>query len=231
MRKGLVHRVVTQAAESPRPSRYQVRFPSADDTVRILELAKDTDYHAAFHLIAVTGLRRGEAIALKWENVDLMRGVLSVKETAQRLKNKGVVFTPPKSAAGLRGVALDQETVALLREHQGRQMLYAVEHEDVYRDNGLVFPGPSGAPLDPSVLTRTFEKLVKKAGVKGLRLHDLRHGHAAGLIRAGTHPRVVQDRLGHANAAFTMQVYGHVAADLQAQAATAFADLMRKHRT
>ncbi|MDP2948175.1 MAG: tyrosine-type recombinase/integrase, partial [Chloroflexota bacterium] len=94
------------------------------------------------------------------------------------------------------------------------------------QEHGLVFPGPLGGPLDPSVLTHNWEKLARKAGYPGLRLHDLRHAHASGLIRAGAHPRVVQERLGHASAAFTMQVYGHVAAGLQQQAAQAFAKLM-----
>lgn len=90
----------------------------------------------------------------------------------------------------------------------------------------LVFPSPFGGLLDPSVLIRNFENLARRSGHPGLRLHDLRHGHAAGLIKAGTHPRVVQERLGHGSAAFTMQVYGHVAAGLQAEAASAFAKFM-----
>jgi integrase len=114
----------------------------------------------------------------------------------------------------------------MLRVHQGRQLLYKLELGDVFHDQGLVFPGPLGGLLDPSVGTRNFEKLTRKAGYPGIRLHDLRHAHAAGLIKAGVHPRVVQDRLGHASAAFTMQVYGHLAAGLQEQAANAFAELM-----
>ena len=118
------------------------------------------------------------------------------------------------------------EAVALLREHRGCQLLRQIELEGAYEDNDLVFPEPLGKPLDPSVLTRNFEKLAKQAGYPGMRLHDLRHGHAAGLIRAGIHPRVVQEHLGHASAAFTMQVYGHVAAGLQRDAARAFETLM-----
>ena len=106
------------------------------------------------------------------------------------------------------------------------QLLYAMELGAIYRDQGLVFPGPFGGPLDPSVLTCNFEKLARKAGYSGVRLHDLRHGNAAGLIKAGAHPRVVQERLGHASAAFTMQVYGHVAAGLQQEAAEDFAEFM-----
>ena len=121
---------------------------------------------------------------------------------------------------------LDTITVDMLRSHRGHQLLYKSELGNTYQDQGLVFPGPFGGPLDPSVLTRNFEKLARKAGHPGIRLHDLRHGHAAGLIKTGAHSRVIQERLGHASAAFTQQVYGHLSAGLQSQAAEAFAKLM-----
>ena len=93
-----------------------------------------------------------------------------------------------------RGIAIGTATVALLREHQGRQLLHQVELEGAYHDNDLVFPDPLGKPLDPSVLTHNFEKLTRRAGYPHLRLHDLRHAHAAGLIRVNTHPLVVAQR-------------------------------------
>ncbi len=173
-----------------------------------------------------TGIRRGEAVALKWPSVDLDRGVVSMVETAQRLTGKGILLKSTKSAAGRRGIALDIPTVEMLRAHRARQAEYRLSLGVVFEDHGLVFPGPTGRPLDPSVFTRNFKKLARSEGFPELRLHDLRHAHAAGLIEAGVHPRVVQERLGHASAAFTMQVYGHVAAGLQAKAASAFADLM-----
>ena len=131
-----------------------------------------------------------------------------------------------KSAASRRGVAIDPDPVAMLRAHRGHQLLYQMELGQVCQDHGLVFPGPSGGPLDPSVLTRNFEKTASKAGFPGVRLHDLRHGHAAGLIRSGAHAQVVQERLGHASAAFTMQVSGHVSPGFQGEAAVAFANTM-----
>lgn len=201
-------------------------MPDAQGVRRILELARETPYYLVFHFLAYTGCHRGEAIALKWENVDLERCIVSITGAAQRLPGKGIVFQAAKSAPSRRGIALDASTVKMLRAHRGGQLLYQAELGEVYDDQGLVFPGPSGRPLDPSVLTRNFEKLARNAGYRGVRLHDLRHGHAAGLIRVGTHPRVVQERLGHASAAFTMQVYGHVAAGFQAEAAKAFAGLM-----
>jgi len=225
-RKGLVGRNVCQYVEPPKVGRYEVKVPPMEGIAHILRLAQDTPYGPAFHFMAYTGVRRGEVVALKWESVDLDRGVASIVGTLQRMKGKGLVFLPPKSAAGRRGIALDNATVEMLREHHGRQMLLQMELEGAYEDNCLLFPGPLGRPLDPSVLTRNWEKLAGKAGYPGLRLHDLRHAHCAGLIRAGVHPRVVQERMGHASASFTMQVYGHVAAGLQQEAAQAFAGLM-----
>ncbi len=223
---GLLHRNVCQGVKPPSPGRYEVKVPDAHAIKEILTLAEDTPYGTALRFAAYTGCRRGEVIALRWETVDLEMGVASIVETAQRLRGKGIVFQPTKSAAGKRAVALDPETVDVLRVHRGRQLLHQVELCGAFQDQGLVFPGPLGGPLDPSVLTRNFKKLARKAGYSGIRLHDLRHGHAAGLIKSGAQAVVVQERLGHASPAFTMSVYGHVSPGMQAEAANAFAKLM-----
>ena len=226
MRKGLVHRNVCQAIDPPKVGRYDVQVPEMDGITRILSLADRTPHGACYRLMAYTGIRRGEAIALRWRNVDMDNGIISIVETAQRVTGHGIVFQSTKSTAGRRGIAIGDVTVERLREHRGRQVLHQVEIEGAYDDNDLVFPGPLGKALDPAVLTRNFEKLATQAEYSGTRLHDLRHGHAAGLIRSGVHPRVVQERLGHASAAFTMQVYGHVSEGLQRDAAKDFEKMM-----
>ncbi len=226
MRSGALHQNVCQAVQAPSPGIYKVDLPESEEINRILDLAETTQYGPVFLLMAYTGIRRGEAVALKWENVDLDKGVVSIVATAQRHKGNGIVLQPPKSAAGLRGIAVDTGTIDMLRAHRGKQLLHQMELGPAFMDNGLVFPGPQGGLLDPSVLTRNFKKVVRTAGYPKMRLHDLRHGHAAGLIRAGIYPLVVQERLGHASAAFTMQVYGHVSAGMQEEAAIAFAGLM-----
>ena len=203
-------------------------MPELEDISRILELVHETPYSAVLHFLAYTGVRRGEALALKWNCVDLERGVASITEAAHRIKNLGVVFQPTKSAAGRRGIALEPETIRLLRVHQGEQLLHKLAMDGAFEDLDLVFPGPLGRILDPSVLTRVFKRLATKAGVPDHRLHDLRHSHAAGLVRANVHPTVIQERLGHSSAAFTLSVYGHVTAGLQEQAAKAFSTLMKE---
>ena len=97
-----------------------------------------------------------------------------------------------------------------------------------YEDNGLVFPGPMGKPLDPATLTRNFEKLARRAGKSHVRLHDLRHFHASLLLKAGVHLKVVQERLGHSSIAITADTYSHVAPSLQKEAADVFARDMQK---
>ena len=101
-----------------------------------------------------------------------------------------------------------------------------MELGDAWQDNGLVFPGQFGKPLDPATLTRNFQKLTRKAEIGNVRLHDLRHFHATTLLRSGIHLKVVQERLGHASIAITADTYSHVAPSLQQAAASAFADVM-----
>jgi integrase len=177
--------------------------------------------------MAFTGCRRGEALGLRWSDVDLENSTASIVQTLQRLKGKGLVFQSPKSDKSRRSIALDTTTIELLREHRGQQLLYQVELGEVYQNQGLVFPGPLGGSLDPSVLTRNFEKLASKAGLPGVRLHDLRHFHATLLLKTGTHPKIVQERLGHSSISITLDTYSHVVPGLQEQAAQAFDAAMK----
>ena len=171
--------------------------------------------------IARTGVRWGECLGLRWADVDLDGGIASIVQSLQRVKDQGLVFVTPKSAKSRRAIALDAETVNMLRELRGNQILLRAELGSVYEDYGLVFPGPSGKPLDPATLTRNFEQLVRGAG-----LHDLRHFHATALLQAGVHLKVVQERLGHASIAITADTYSHVPPSLQRDAAGAFARAM-----
>jgi len=228
MRWGFIFRNAAEGVDPPRPHRPEVQPPSADAVWDILGIAEETPYRAALVFMAFTGCRRGEALGLRWNDVDLEKGIASIVQSLQRLKGKGLVFQAPKSAKSRRAIALDADTVNLLREHRGRQMLYQVELDKVYQDQGLVFSGPMGRPVDPSVLTRAFSKLVKKAGLTKTRLHDLRYFHATLMLQQGTNPKIAQERLGHSSFAITMDTYSHVVPGLQEQAAKDFASAMGK---
>lgn len=157
---------------------------------------------------------------------DLERGTASIVQTLHRVRGQGMMFLPPKSAKGRRAIALDEDTVKLLKCHRAAQAESRLRLGEVYEDNGLVFAGPLGKPLDPSVLTRTWERLARKAGLGPVRLHDLRHFHATMLLRQGVHPKVVQERLGHATISVTLDTYSHVVPGMQQAAAEAFAQAM-----
>ena len=225
-RRGLVNRNVCRLVDAPKIEPYRVDPPSMATVARVLAEADGTEYGPILHFMARTGIRRGEAVALRWENLDLDRSVAAIIESAQRLPGQGIVFQPTKSLAGRRGIALDPGTVAMMRHHRARQTEHILSLGGVYEAADIVFAGPLGRPLDLDRLSHGFKAIAKRAGFPNVRLHDPRHAHAAGMVRAGIHPRVVQERLGHTSAAFTMQVYGHVAAGLQTDAADAFASLL-----
>lgn len=225
---GLLWRNPCQAVDPPQWQRPEIRVPQPSQVAHLLELARQTPYYAVLHFLAYTGCRRGEALGLKWEDIDLERGIVSVVRTLQRVSGAGLIFQPPKSAKGKRLIYLDSDTIAVLREHEGSQLLRKMELGPAYEDNHLVFPGPLGRPLDPSVLTHTFERLTRQAGFKGIRLHDLRHFHATLLLREGVHPKVVQERLGHSTIVLTLDTYSHVVPGLQERAAQTFAEALKR---
>ena len=228
MRWGLVYRNPAEGVDPPRPQRHEIQPPDADGVVQILRVAKETPYHAVFHFMAFTGCRRGEALGVRWRDVDLENGSAAIVQTLQRLKGRDLVFQPPKSSKSRRSIALDAQTIGLLRDHRGIQLLRQMEMGTGYDDRGLVFPNVLGGPLDPSVLTRNFEKLVRNVGLTNVRLHDLRHFLATLLLKAGIHPKIVQERLGHSSIMVTLDTYSHVVLGLQEKAASSFSKAMEE---
>jgi integrase len=130
------------------------------------------------------------------------------------------MFSDPKSFAGRRTVALDERTVEVLKAHRLRQLKERNELDmRAQQPDDLVFAGLEGEPLHPGLFSDAWDRRVKKAGVKRIRLHDARHTHASLLLAAGVSPKVVQERLGHANIAITLAIYSHTSPDLQREAA------------
>ena len=132
----------------------------------------------------------------------------------------------PKTSRGRRTVALDPETVAALREHRRRQAEERLLMGAGFTDHGLVFCRPDGGPLHPERFSRTFSRESAHAGLPVIRLHDLRHTWATLALSAGEHPKVVQERLGHANVSITLDVYSHVSEGLHSGAASRVAKII-----
>jgi integrase len=169
-------------------------------------------------------MRRGEACGLRWSDCDLEQGRIAVCRALVPVA-RTVLVSEPKTARGRRSIALDERTVAVLRAHVERQ---AAEREAAtkWSETGLVFTGKDGRALPPNSVSRGFVRAVKKAGLPEIRLHDLRHTHATLALRAGIHPKVVSERLGHATVAITLDTYSHAIPALQEEAASRIAGLV-----
>jgi integrase len=162
--------------------------------------------YAAYHLIALRGLRRGEAAGLRWCDVDL-EGATAV--ISQQLQQYGghLAACPPKTGSSERAVALDRTTVTVLRRHRAAQEAECAAMGAGYHDSGYVFTGIQGDPMAPGRLSRRFRQLSAEAGLPPVRLHDLRHGAASLALAAGAELKTVQDQLGHSSIVLTADTY------------------------
>lgn len=211
----------------PRP---KVRAPelhtwSRDELAAFLQATKDDRLSPLWRLLAMTGLRRGEALGLKWPDVDLAAGRLSIQR--QRVTTNYEVTERPSTKTGKnRSVAIDAATVSALRQQSQRQLDDAAEWGAAWVGEGHIFTRENGEPWHPDRITTLFGEAVTAAGAPRIRLHDLRHGWATLALGAGIHPKVVQERLGHANIAMTMDRYSHVIPALQESAAELVASIV-----
>ena len=222
VKMGLVVRNVAKVVEPPRVARVTMKTLSPEEVSRFLDVARDTDYYVYFATLLYTGLRRGELLALRWRNLDLGSGKLSVVETAYRLGSGEYRIKEPKTPQSRRTVVLPPSLVALLKVYRFDQELLRIQLGIGLNADDFVFIRPDGSPINPSALTLAFRRIIKKAGLKDIRIHDLRHTHATLMLKAGIHPKVVSERLGHANIGITLDTYSHVLPGLQEAAAEKF---------
>ena len=161
---------------------------------------------------------------------DLLLCQVYITRTLHHLRDGGIVFRAPKTAKGRRMVALSPSAVSVLREHKEKQKLDRVMLGIPLKDDDLVFSDLEGKPLLPDTVTHAWIKLVRRTGLKGIRLHDARHSHASLMLKAGTHPKIVQERLGHSSITITLDTYSHIAPGLQESAAESFDKLLNGRR-
>jgi len=227
VKQGKIVRNPADAVDIPKVTRRAIQTMDETELHIFLEYSKSTPYYALFYMDLFTGMRRSEILALRWRDIDLLLCQTSVTRTLHQLHNREIVIGQPKTAKGRRLIALSPSTVAVLREHQAEQIKQKQSlGMPPLQDDDLVFSHPDGKPLLPDSVTQAWRRLARQAGLSGIRLHDARHTHASFMLKAGTHPKIVQERLGHASIQVTLDTYSHVAPGLQQAAANHFDEIV-----
>jgi integrase len=224
---GLLVKNVAATAKPPRPGRRAIGGIQAwepDELARFLEAVRDTRLGAIWRLSAMTGMRRGEVLGLRWCDVDLDWARVSVRQALAAVGYE-VVHSTPKSHSA-RVIDLDAETVAQLRAHRQRQDAERAEWCADYQNHDLVVAKENGEPILPHTFSQASERLIEKHGLRKIRLHDLRDTHATLALKAGVPVKVISERLGHASPAFTLKQYAHVVPGMQAEAAAQVAAMI-----
>ena len=209
-RDELVERIVALLVRPPRVARIEVRPWSPSEASQFLSSCRGHRLYALFSVGVALGLRRGELLGLRWEDLDLDARLLHVRETVQRVQGAGLIVGPPKSARSRRSVPVPDMCVRTLREHRLVQVEERLLAGEGWIDSGRVFTSSAGTILEPRNLSRLFEERMASAGVRRIRFHDLRHTCASLLLAQGVQPRVVMEVLGHSQLAMTMDLYSHV---------------------
>ena len=227
LRLGLIQRNPADLVEPPKAERREMRTADAETLRLLFDECTDADLRRMVYVLVQTGLRAGELLGLKWPDVDWEHGTIHVVRARNTFEDSG--FGDPK-ARSRRSVAISPATIETLREHRVAQNEARLLLGKARHDFDLVFPRVDGRPEDVNNLSKRFGALRDRLGIQGLRLHDLRHTSATLALQAGVHPKVVQERLGHANIGITLDTYSHVLPNMQREAADALDALVPRPR-
>jgi integrase len=224
-RWGMVPRNVATLVDPPRVPRYEVRPMTPEQARVFLDAARGHRHEALYTVALAVGLRQGEALGLRWEDIDLDAGTLAVRHALQRVGGK-LQLVEPKTRLSRRTIALPPLVVGALRAHRTRQLEERLWAGSRWREQNYVFTTSIGTPLDGTNVTHHLQAMLSAAGLPKQRFHDLRHACASLLLAQGVHPRVVMETLGHSQISLTMNTYSHVIPSLQRDAADRMEEML-----
>ena len=210
----------TDACTLPRVIKKEMHPLEEDQVTAFLKEVQGSPHEYLYKIALFTGLREGEILGLGWEHIDLENGILTVKRQLRKEQKKGgqYYFSPPKNNRA-RSISLAPSVVFLFRLQKLKQNGMRLEAGDAWQENGLVFSNQIGGYLSYRTVYDCFKRIVKRIGSPSTRFHDLRHTYAVACIKSGDDIKTVQENLGHATAAFTLDVYGHVTKQMKQDSA------------
>lgn len=221
----LVGRNVCDDVSPPGQVKHEIQPLSKEQAQKLLLAAQGHKLEGLITLALATGMRRGELLGLRWQDINFEDRSLQIRRTMARLGKEGVIASQPKTRKSQRKLVLPQYVVEVLKQHHIRQLEMRIRVGTAWEENGLVFPNGFGRFLDQGQLHVMFQHFLKDAGLPPMRFHDLRHSAATFLLSMGIHPKVVQEILGHSNISMTMDTYSHVLPSLQVDAMDKMNDL------
>ena len=210
---GLMKKSPVKDASPPTVHKKTKQIWTVEEAKAFLEVCEQENELVPFLLAIFTGMRRGEVLALRWNNVDLEKGVIHVEESLSRTKTKGLFIKDVKTSHSKREVFISASVMDVLAKYRLKQKNNPL---------GLVIPSQSGGYLEPRNLLRKYKALIKKAKVSEIPFHNLRHTHATMLMRMGENPKVVSERLGHSRVGITLDIYSHTNEEMQRKTADRF---------
>jgi integrase len=219
MKWDLVFRNVAKLVDAPRMERREMIALDQAQAGCFLDAATGERLEALYSVALSMGLREGEALALRWSDIDFDRRQLSIRQTLQRMGGKRfghpgsskLVFQEPKTDRSRRTLHLPETIVLALRRHRTAQLQERLLAGSAWQEHGLVFPNTIGNPLEPRDAVADFKRILAKAGLSAsIRFHDLRHSAASLLLAQGVQLRAIMELLGHSSIALTANTYSHI---------------------
>lgn len=233
VRFGIVSSNICDSVSPPRLGKTKADTWNQYEAATFLEASALEWLHPLWHLLLLEGMRRGEALGLRWRDVNFARGTAHIVQTvAPDKSNRGraMIQDRTKTNAGARSVRLTSRTLDALKQHRAKQVERRLASQD-WQENDLIVCTSTGTPINPNNVSRSFNALIRDSGLRRIRVHDLRHTSATLLLLAGTPAKIVSERLGHATIAITLDLYSHVLPDMQADAASAMDNILDRAMT
>ncbi len=214
----LLVRNPADAVQAPRPDKKEMLVLNEHETSQLLENLEGGRLHMPVALAVSLGLRRGEILALRWQDIEFDTGKVTIRQSLEQT-GRGLRFKEPKTYRSRRYVTLPSFTVEILRRHKIAQAKERLSLGPAYVDHDLICPRADGKPWAPASFSAEFTKMIRRTDLPQIRFHDLRHTHATQLLRQGVHPKIVSERLGHSKVGLTLDTYSHVVPGMQEEAA------------